>query len=293
MEESKYISYKIVFNKRVIQLTYDISFPEFKFLTIKSLIKEVLENLGKKSLNNEQKDFQLFCSCGKILEPEKLLFPKCSHPDLEDFEKERIKNEKYFLCKKQIIEGKKEELSKDEINSILKKALEKKKTKKNKQNKKKVNKRLVSISSNIKNKIKDLIIKKERGEKIIEKGYNVYYNESYYKELLEIGIDKNKAKGALRFAKNNKEEAASISMDENFYWDNKDYLYYDNVDVITKEKYDDLSIQEIKKEYPFMENKEEINKILSTILNLINNENAKERINNIDNNESDDISEDP
>ena len=44
----------------------------------------------------------------------------------------------------------------------------------------------------------------------------------------------------MRFAKNNKEEEASIRIDENYYWDNKDYLYYDNYDVIIKEEFHNL-----------------------------------------------------
>ena len=82
-----------------------------------------------------------------------------------------------------------------------------------------------------------------------------------------MGINENKAKAALRFANNEKEEAVLIATDEEFYWDNKDFLFYDNNDVLSREKFESIVFDEIKKEYPFLDN-EEINSRLNIIINL-------------------------
>ena len=291
-EDSKYKTYKIVFNNKVIQLTYDMSFPEFKLQTIESLINEVLEKIGQKPLEKEPRDFNLHCSCGKILDQETFLSePKCNHSCQEDTLKEKTKNEKYFLCEKDeededIEKNDEKQLSKKEIDDIIKKVLESKKSKTViKENfVKKPQKKNFSIPEGLKNKIKEYKIKKERGQNITDKEYSLFYNENYYKELISIGIDKNRAKGALRFSNNNKEEAALYSTDENFYWDNKEFLYYDNNDVIDKKQFEKLCIQEIKKEYPFIQSEEEINQRFKDIIELIE---KKDKIENNDENEED------
>jgi hypothetical protein len=108
----------------------------------------------------------------------------------------------------------------------------------------------------LKNKIKEYIIKEKRGSKILENSYELYYNENYYDDLIEMGFDENKVKAALRLTKNNKEEAVLICIDTEYFWDNKEYLYYDNSDVLTEDKFNKLCLEEIKKEYPFLEQKE-------------------------------------
>ena len=285
-EDSKYKSYKIVFNNQVILLTYDMSFPEFKQQTIESLINEVLENIGPKPLRKEPNDYNLHCSCGKILEQTILLSePKCNHSCQEDTLKEKIKNEKYFLVEKEnedwdIQNNEEKQLSKEEINDILKRILENKQSNSIKKgnNEQKSQKTEFTIPEGLKIKIKDYDVKKERGIKITEKEYSIFYNENYYKELLSMGIDKNKAKGALRFSNNNKEEAALISTDENFYWDNKEYLFYDNKDVISKDQFEKLCIQEIKKEYPFLQSEKEFNQRFKDIIELIEKKDKDEKI---------------
>lgn len=261
-----YLSFKVVFNNQAIIIYYDTSFEEFKTQTVESLIKEVLNKIGPKPLKKEPKDFILYCPCGNQIKQNELLCKsKCDHSIKEDFDKGKKRDDNYFLCEKLEIENKKEEeLTNDEINSILKKALERKKPKKGP---KPQNKKTLTITESLKNKIKQYKIKEERGKRIIEKQCSLYYKEEYYKELLEMGIEKNKAKAALRFANNDKEEAALIGTDEEFYWDNKDCLLYDNNDVLSKEKFDSLVFNEIKKEYPFLDN-EEIKNKLDIIINL-------------------------
>jgi len=171
---------------------------------------------------------------------------------LEDKTKEKNKNEAYLLIEKEEIKKVKEEFSKEEFEKILKKVLDKKKKakSKNKIEKAEINKEhskskspKVSISLKLKNKIKELKIKEERGKKIIERGNAIYYNEDFYKELLEMGINKNKAKASLRLKKNNKQDAALLSTENNFNWEDFEYLYYDNSEVLTKEKLDELCIE--------------------------------------------------
>ena len=279
-EDSDYISFKVVFDNQVLLLTYDKSLQDFKNQTIKSLIQEVLNNIGQKPLTKKPKDFKLHCPCGNIIEhsiPVSEL--KSDHSCLEDKTKEKNKNEAYLLIEKEEIKKVKEEFSKEEFEKILKKVLDKKKKAKNKNKieKEEINKEhskskspKVSISLKLKNKIKELKIKEERGKKIIERGNAIYYNEDFYKELLEMGINKNKAKASLRLKKNNKQDAALLSTENNFNWEDFEYLYYDNSEVLTKEKLDELCIEEIRKEYPFIKDKKEIMRRFKNIMYVLN-----------------------
>lgn len=251
-------SFKIVFNDKVIQIDYDISFKEYKTQTIESLIKEVLEKIGPKPLNKAPQDYVLFCPCGAQLEHNKLLYKsKCLHKSQEDFSKEKNKNGKYLLIEKEYDEEQninEEELSKDEIDKILKKIVNKKKSKNKteKNSKQKKKKECFKISNSLRNRIKEYKIKLDRGKKIEENSKPIYYNAQFYKDLIEMGINKNKAKASLRLSNNDKEEAILISTDEKFYWDNKEYLFYDNNEVLSTEKFNNLCMEEIRKEYPFL-----------------------------------------
>ena len=215
MGDSKYKSYKIVFNNKVIELTYDMSFPEFKQQTIENLIDEVLENIGPKPLDKEPIDFNLHCSCGKILDQTILLSePKCNHPCQEENLKEKIKNEKYFLIEKEeededFENNAEKQLSTEEINQILKRVLKNKpRTPQKGGMSKNPHKNKFTLPEGLKNKIQEYKIKKERGIEISDKNYSIFYNENYYTELISMGIDKNKVKAALRISNNNKNEAA-------------------------------------------------------------------------------------
>lgn len=279
MEESndQYISFKIVFNNQVIQMNYNTSFEEFKSKTIENLIEEVLKIIGPKPLNTTPEDYTLYCPCGKILENKKLLSEsKCNHlSKQENFFKEKIKNEKYLLYKKEILEVKHEELSNEEKDIIFKKVfVENKKTKNEKQNinskTSKQNNQIFALSNTLKYKIKEYMEKKERGDRIEENGKTIYYFENYYKELIEMGIDSNKAKGSLRYTNNNKGEAALMATDPEYNWNGKEYLFFDNNEVLSKDKFISTCLNEIKKEYPYIENEGEINRRFIEIMNLIN-----------------------
>lgn len=266
MEDTMNLSlytFKIVFDNQIIQINYDTSFKEFNIQTIESLIGEVLKNFSPKSDNKSPMDYILFCPCGKQLAHNILLSQsKCFHKDIENFSKKQIKNGNYLLIEKEKEKEEKETKNKEnsiiEIDKILSKISSNKIKKKNKNknaNSNKQNKQL-NISNTLKNKIKENIIKEKRGSKILENSYELYYNEKYYDDLVEMGFDENKVKAALRLTKNNKEEAVLICIDTEFYWDNKEYLYYDNSEVLTEDKFTKLCFEDIKKEYPFLEQKE-------------------------------------
>jgi hypothetical protein len=254
-------TFKIIFDNQLIQINYDTSFKEYKIQTIESLIEEVLKNIGPKSNNKSPTDYILFCPCGKQLAHNILLSQsKCFHKDKEEFSSKQTKNGNYLLIEKEKEkeekDSKNKEYSINEIDKILSKiSLNKIKKKNNKNVNKQKNKQL-NVSNTLKNKIKEFIIKEKRGSKILENSYELYYNENYYDDLIEMGFDENKVKAALRLTKNNKEEAVLICIDTEYFWDNKEYLYYDNSDVLTEDKFNKLCLEEIKKEYPFLEPKE-------------------------------------
>ena len=264
--DSFYYSFKIDFNKMTIVITYDTSNYQFKTLNIESLIKEVLTKICPNSKEKSVKDYILLCPCGKQLESNILLINlKCNHDLLDNFSKEKIKNNKYLLIEQERNDYKIVNLSKRELDSLVNRELIKGKTKKKNNgsnNYKKLDRKEQSpnfqISKSLENKIETLKTKKERGKIIMDNGYSIYYDESHLNSLIEIGIDKEKAKASLRFTKNNKEEAALIATEEEFYWDNKQYLFYDNNNVLRSEEFKNSLIEEIKKEYPNLENKEEI-----------------------------------
>jgi hypothetical protein len=252
-------TFKIIFDNQLIQINYDTSFKEYKIQTIESLIEEVLKNIGPKSNNKSPMDYILFCPCGKQLAHNILLSQsKCFHKDKEEFSSKQTKNGNYLLIEKEKEkeekDSKNKEYSINEIDKILSK-ISLNKIKKNKNINKQKNMRL-NVSNTLKNKIKEFIIKEKRGSKILENSYELYYNENYYDDLIEMGFDENKVKAALRLTKNNKEEAVLICIDTEYFWDNKEYLYYDNSDVLTEDKFNKLCLEEIKKEYPFLEQKE-------------------------------------
>lgn len=263
-------TFKIVFDNQVIQINYDTSFKEYNNQTIESLIEEVLNNLTQKSFNKSPKDYILFCPCGKQLAHTKLLSQsKCFHKNIEDFSNKKKTNGNYLLIEKE--KEKKEiinkELSINEIDILLKKASLNKKQKKQKNiNKQKT--RPLTVSNTLKNKIKQYIIKEKRGNIILENSYDLFYNENYYNDLIEMGFDENKVKAALRLTKNKKEDAVILCIDSEFYWDNKDYLYYDNRDILTEDQFNKLCLDEIKKEYPFLE-QDEINERFNDIIKLV------------------------
>ena len=286
-EDSDYLSFKVVFDNQVLLLAYDKSFGDFKNQTIDSLIQEVLNRVGPIPLTKQTKDFALHCPCGKTLKHNiPLLTQKCDHSSQEDNAKEKNKNEAYLLIEKEDIKEENDQLSKQEFEEKIKKALNKKKIRPE------VSKEIIkkshnsqmpmfSISINLRSKINKFIEKEERGKKIIERGYTIYYKNEFYEKLLEMGINKNKAKAGLRLMNNNNGEAAILCTEDRINWENVVYLFYDNEEVLTKEKFEELCIEEIKKEYPFIKDKEEIIRRFNYIMNILGYKKDTQSINKI------------
>ena len=291
MEESEDLSltqFKIVFNNETLQINYDTSFKEYKTQTIDSVIQQALNKIGPKPLEKTSKDYTLYCSCGRPFNPNKLLCQaKCAHNFESDFNKEKNKNEKYIL-----IENEKEEkydkyISNYEISSILMKVTGATKLKKIKGVVPNEDSEHLLISEDLKNKIKEYYTKKERGKKILDHSFSLKYSQQLYNELLEFGIPNNKIKAALRMSNNIKEEALLMATDETFNWENRDYLYYENNEVLSNAEFNRLCKEEIKKEFPSIKDEEEISNRTTTIINLVIKKNQAN--NNIN---SDDINED-
>ena len=97
-----------------------------------------------------------------------------------------------------------------------------------------------------------------------------------------MGIDSNKIKAALRMTDNNKEEALLLATDPSFNIENREYLYYDNSEILNSDEFFKKCKEEVKKEYSNISNEE----IASRTKLIIKNINKK---NNED--ESDDINE--
>ena len=100
-------------------------------------------------------------------------------------------------------------------------------------------------------------------------GYSVFYNEDHFLLLLSMGIEEKKAKIALRYCSNNIEAATLIATDERYNLEGKDFLAYNNDEVMIKDKIDENFKNEIKKEYPFLKDEKEINNRVKEILDLI------------------------
>ena len=239
-EDLSLTSFRIVYNNQLLEINYDSSFEEYKTQTINSLIQKVLEKFGPKPLNNSNKNYILLCSCGKAFEPEQLLCKsKCDH--YKYFDETKNKNEKFLLIEKDKENNIKENknsslLTNYEISEILMKATGAKKIKNVKvvPENKSIN---FQISENLKAKIKELQLKKEKYTNLITRGYIPKYNEQYYQEFLEMGIDSNKIKAALRMTDNNKEEALLLAT-------KKEYSNISNEEIASRTK---LIIKNINK----------------------------------------------
>ena len=247
--------FRIAFNNQLLELNYNPSFEEYKTVTIKSVIEKTLEKIGPKPLTKTSDNYVLICSCGKPFDPEKLISKsKCDHYSY--FDKTKNNGEKFLLVEKESNEenpkNKKDEefLSNYEIAEILMKATGAKKMMvklKAVPENKKIN---FTISENLKKVIKELKEKRDRGNRLIDNGYDLKYNEEKYQQLLEIGIEEKKIKAALRMTNNMKEEALLLATDSSFNIDNRDYLYCDNNDVLSNREFNNKCKEEVKKEYP-------------------------------------------
>ena len=139
-----------------------------------------------------------------------------------------------------------------------------------------------NISVNLRNKIKEYHTKKERGKKITDHSFALKYNEQIYNELLAIGIQNNKIKAALRMSDNIKEEALLLATDKNVNWENKEYLFYDNNEVMSNNEFNRLCREEVKKEFPSIIDEEELLNMVTYVINQVTKNDQSNNINNCD-----------
>ena len=279
-EDLSITSFRIVFNNQLLEINYDPSFEEYKTVTINSVIQQVLEKIGPQPLNTTSENYSLICSCGKAYNPDELISKsKCDHYNYfnDPNNPSKNKNEKFLLIEKSKKESNVKNnknsdfLSNFEISQILMKATGAKKIKNIKAvpEIKAIN---FQISENLKAKIKELQDKKEKWIKLVENLCEPKYNEQYYQEFLEMGIDSNKIKAALRLTHNSKEEALLLATDANFTIENRDYLCYDNGELLSKHEFMNKCEEEVKKEFPNIFD-EEITSRTKMVIKAVNKKN--------------------
>ena len=285
--------FRIVFNDQLIELNYDPSFEEYKTITIKSVIEKVLEKIGPKPQTTTSDNYVLLCSCGKSFNPDKLISnSKCDHYTIFK-DQSKNKNEKFLLIEKsnkeQInkeISDKNDLLTNFEISQILKQVTGAKRITPLKvvPESKNVN---FPISENLKKVIKELKEKKELGAKILAKSCELKYDEKKYEELLEIGIESNKIKAALRMTYNSKEDALLLATDPTFNIEGKEYLYCENNEVLGEREFMKKCKEEIKKEYPNLY-EEEISRRAKIVIDVVGRKNEDNKDDNEEIKESSD-----
>ena len=285
--------FRIVFNDQLIELNYDPSFEEYKTITIKSVIEKVLEKIGPKPQTTTSDNYILLCSCGKSFNPDKLISnSKCDHYTIFK-DPSKNKNEKFLLIEKsnkeQInkeISDKNDLLTNFEISQILKQVTGAKRITPLKvvPESKNVN---FPISENLKKVIKELKEKKELGAKILAKSCELKYDEKKYEELLEIGIESNKIKAALRMTYNSKEDALLLATDPTFNIEGKEYLYCENNEVLGEREFMKKCKEEIKKEYPNLY-EEEISRRAKIVIDVVGRKNGDNKEDNEEIKESSD-----
>ena len=283
MEENQnsHKTFPVVFNNKIIQIDYNKLFPEYKEQTVKSLIELVLEKSGQSKINKNVNSYSLFCPCGNKLDSSKFLDETlCGHKFLENNMKNGFKG-KYLLIENQqqdIIDKIKEnekEFSKEEIDKIYnekKEIMKPKKNLKKKNNNNDMNnnineldekvKKPFIITNEFKERISEYIKKEERASKILLHNYSLFYDENHLLTLLSMGINENKAKAALRMARNQINDAVLIATDKELNWVREEYLYYSNEELLDKNNLDENLKKEIKKEYPFLNEQQISERIL-------------------------------
>ena len=292
-EDMNITLFRIVFNDQLIELNYDPSFEEYKTITIKSVIEKVLEKIGPKPQTTTSDNYVLLCSCGKSFNPDKLISnSKCDHYTIFK-DQSKNKNEKFLLIEKsnkeQInkeISDKNDLLTNFEISQILKQVTGAKRITPLKvvPESKNVN---FPISENLKKVIKELKEKKELGAKILAKSCELKYDEKKYEELLEIGIESNKIKAALRMTYNSKEDALLLATDPTFNIEGKEYLYCENNEVLGEREFMKKCKEEIKKEYPNLY-EEEISRRAKIVIDVVDRKNGDNKEDNEEIKESSD-----
>ena len=277
--------FSIVFNNKVMQISYNTIFPEFKNQTVKSLIELILEKSLQANQKKDISEYNFFCPCGNIIESSKSLGKNlCDHKYLDY--KNNVNKGKYLLVEKQnqnlynLIKENEKELSKEEINKIIneKKDIKIKRSNKKKDNSKNAiknneinesSKKPFIITDEFKKKINQYIIKEKRANEILSQSYSLFYEQNNLDLLISMGINADKAKAALRISRNQIEEAVLIATDKEFNWEGKDYLYFNNDEVIDKNASNESLKKEVEKEYPFL-NEEQVKQRVLDIFESLN-----------------------
>ena len=277
--------FSIVFNNKVMQISYNTIFPEFKNQTVKSLIELILEKSLQANQKKDINEYNFFRPCGNIIESSKSLGKNlCDHKYLDY--KNNVSKGKYLLVEKQnqnlynLIKENEKELSKEEINKIIneKKDIKIKRSNKKKDNSKNAiknneinesSKKPFIITDEFKKKINQYLIKEKRANEILSQSYSLFYEQNNLDLLISMGINADKAKAALRISRNQIEEAVLIATDKEFNWEGKDYLYFNNDEVIDKNASNESLKKEVEKEYPFL-NEEQVKQRVLDIFELLN-----------------------
>ena len=277
--------FPIVFNNQVIQISYNKIFPEFKNKTVKSLIELVLEKSPYSNKKKDANEYNLFCPCGNMLEMSQFLHKDLCKHKLSQYKINDSYKGKYLLIEKfdqdlyDIIKENEKELSKEEINKIIneKKDIKLKKINKKKNNSKNIAneindnlKKPFMITDEFKKKINEYIIKEKRANKIISQNFSLFYDENSLLLLLSMGISNNKAKAALRMSRNQVNEAVLIATANEINWEDKDYLFYNNDEVIDRNASNENFKKEVQKEYPFL-NEEQVQQRILDIFEILGN----------------------
>ena len=277
--------FPIVFNNQVIQISYNKIFPEFKNKTVKSLIELVLEKSPYSNKKKDANEYNLFCPCGNMLEMSQFLHKDLCKHKLSQYKINDSYKGKYLLIEKfdqdlyDIIKENEKELSKEEINKIIneKKDIKLKKINKKKNNSKNIAneindnlKKPFMITDEFKKKINEYIIKEKRANKIISQNFSLFYDENSLLLLLSMGISNNKAKAALRMSRNQVNEAVLIATANEINWEDKDYLFYNNDEVIDRNASNENLKKEVQKEYPFL-NEEQVQQRILDIFEILGN----------------------
>lgn len=281
-------TFLIIFNNRVIQIDYNQSFPEFQNQTVGSLIELVLEKSAQPAEKKIITNYNLFCPCGNILEFSKLLRGKiCEHKYIDNNIEKNL-GDKYLLIEKQDenllnkIKDNEKELSKNEFDKIFDEKKEKKKIKqinnkkgkkqKKKDNNNQYNKKPFIITEAFKKRIKQYIVKEERAQNLLSREFPLFYDTKHYTTLLSMGIDDKKAKAALRFTKNQLEEAVLYATNNDFDIEGREFLCYDNDEILDRNNLNENLKNEVKKEYPFL-NEEQVNERITSIFDILGTKN--------------------
>ena len=86
-----------------------------------------------------------------------------------------------------------------------------------------------------------------------------------------MGIDAKKAKAALRISKDQLEEAILYATDKDLNWEGKEFLFFDNNDLIDENNLNENLKKEVQKEYPFL-NEEQVKQRIIDIFEVLEKE---------------------